>query len=642
MHRGFRGHAGAGRSRLPWRGIPPFRAARPVLPFGAMRSLTRIPKAAFLAIAVAATAAGLAFAVSTLPQPGTGMHLAFEGGQVVVASVDYGSTAQVSGLRPGQVVVMIDDQYTLGASESVKRATAQSAAPLSEVMTATRDQLICDSGGTCTLIPPFEYSVGYSNGVSDYSWSWGGPPEALHDFHSYPYGSAPIEAGWAILILGWLALSRGWAGPTLRPFAISLPVATAVPLFFVSIDSYHSAPTAVAGAILVPLAMLPLAIDFLGRIEDTRRRLILASITIGLALASVAAGLMLPANQDLLTWRIGLVALTAFVPGLLAARLFHRRESGSNAGPSRWRAILARGLNFVPGSFAGRMTRRLGSARTAGSGSTPGTLIGSVDIMFAAITPGMAALRLADMHSLDLEFLSYWFAGYFIVTRLSLWPLARLATRATHQRDLVVAATEAERARIAADVHDDALQDLTMLVRRLDEAGDETNAEAAREIAERLRAICGDLRLPVLDDLGVGPALEWLCGRQGEAIGLITLDRQPGESRLPANVELAVFRVAQEALSNAIRHGSPPILVRYRSRPDWLELEVNDSGPGLAEGAAELAEQTGHLGLLNMTQRAEAVGAGLTVGRRPGGGTRVSLVWERQVTLGEAPAMAPA
>ena len=181
-----------------------------------------------------------------------------------------------------------------------------------------------------------------------------------------------------------------------------------------------------------------------------------------------------------------------------------------------------------------------------------------------------------------------------------------------------------------------------MLVRRLDAAGDTENAQAAREIAERLRAICGDLKLPVLDDLGVGPALEWLCGRLEAKTESITLDRLAGESRLPANVELAVFRVAQEALSNAVRHGAPPVVVRYRSRPGWVELEVDDSGGGVEDGAAERAEQTGHLGILNMTQRAEAVGANLRIGRRPGGGTRVSFVWERAAAAGGAPAQAPA
>jgi signal transduction histidine kinase len=610
-----------------------------------MRSLARVPIRVLLSISTGAIALGLALAVPSLPQADTGLHLGYEDGQVVVVSVDYGSTAQVSGLRPGQIVVMLDNQLLLAASEPVKRAAAQSGKPIwMGVMTAARDQLMCDGSGKCTLPPPYEFSSGISDGVPYYSW--GGPPEAWHDFHSYPYGSMPIQVGLAILILGWLALSRGWAGPTLKPFALSLPVATAVPLFVVIVDTYHSAPATVVGAVLVPLAMLPLAMDFLERIEGTRRRRLVASITVGLALASVAAGLLLPTNQDLLTWRVLLVALTAFVPGLFAARLSHHLESGSNPGQSRWRVIVARGLELAPRSLAGRLVRPLRSGSragsTAGPGSTPSALTASVDVLFAAMTPGIVAVKLADMHSLDLGFVFLWLAAFFVVTRLSLWPLVRLATRATLQRDLVVAATEAERARIAADVHDDALQDLTLLVRRLDAAGDEANATAAREIAERLRAICGDLRLPVLDDLGVGPALEWLCARQGEVAGSITLDRMAEESRLPADVELAVFRVAQEALSNAIRHGAPPIVVSYRAAEDSIELRVDDSGPGLADGAAGLAEQTGHLGLLNMTQRAEALGASLTIGRRPGGGTRVSLVWRRPIAGVEVPAMAPA
>ena len=80
---------------------------------------------------------------------------------------------------------------------------------------------------------------------------------------------------------------------------------------------------------------------------------------------------------------------------------------------------------------------------------------------------------------------------------------------------MVVAATEVERARLAADLHDDALQGMTVLVRQLDDAGDTGTAELARSIAERLREVCGDLRLPVLDELGAGAALEWLVGRVG-------------------------------------------------------------------------------------------------------------------------------
>jgi nitrate/nitrite-specific signal transduction histidine kinase len=80
---------------------------------------------------------------------------------------------------------------------------------------------------------------------------------------------------------------------------------------------------------------------------------------------------------------------------------------------------------------------------------------------------------------------------------------------------------------------------------------------------------------------------------------------------------------------------------------------VDDAGPGLASGAAELAEKAGHLGLLNMAQRAEAINAELRIGRRPGGGTRVSVVWEAgapassdtnaaRMTASAAPVAAPA
>ena len=163
--------------------------------------------------------------------------------------------------------------------------------------------------------------------------------------------------------------------------------------------------------------------------------------------------------------------------------------------------------------------------------------------------------------------------------RFTVRPLARLATRATLQRDLVVAATEAERARLAADIHDDALQELTLLVRRLEASGDTEGAEIGRTVADRLRAICGDLRLPILDDLGVGPALDWLVLRiERLAGGEVRLERAD-DARHSPDVELAIFRVAQEALANAVKHGKPPIVVRYRSTPGGISLAIDDAGP---------------------------------------------------------------
>jgi two-component system sensor kinase len=212
--------------------------------------------------------------------------------------------------------------------------------------------------------------------------------------------------------------------------------------------------------------------------------------------------------------------------------------------------------------------------------------------------------------------------------RFTIAPLTRTVRRTRLQRDLVVEATEAERARIATDLHDVALQDLTMLAMRLDAKGDAESADAARDVAERVREICGDLRLPLLDDFGVGPALEWLVDRlERVAPGRITLEQNDG-ARLPPEVELAIFRVAQEALANAVRHGSPPIIVRFQVAGDRASLAVDDAGPGIGPDAGEAAQQTGRFGLLNMQQRAEQVGALLDIRRWPAGGTHVGLEWK--------------
>jgi signal transduction histidine kinase len=189
------------------------------------------------------------------------------------------------------------------------------------------------------------------------------------------------------------------------------------------------------------------------------------------------------------------------------------------------------------------------------------------------------------------------------------------------------AATEAERARVAADIHDEALQELTLLVRRLDDQGDADGAEIARTVSDRLRAICGDLRLPILDDLGVGPALDWLVARiERLSGGEVRLERSDG-SRLPPPVELGIFRVAQEALANAVKHGAPPIVVRYHASESGASLSVDDAGPGIDAEAESKAQAEGRYGLLNMQQRAEHIGAILDVRRWPGGGTHVALEW---------------
>jgi signal transduction histidine kinase len=253
-----------------------------------------------------------------------------------------------------------------------------------------------------------------------------------------------------------------------------------------------------------------------------------------------------------------------------------------------------------------------------------------LETMTVALTP-LVATSVLGASGLGVVILGGWLAVIIVWRYFALNPLIGLAVRSQLQRDVAVAAAETERARLAADLHDDALQQLTMLVRTLDEKGQKQEADEAREIATKLRSVVGDLRLPILDDLGAGAALEWLVERvEPLAGGPVKLERSD-ESRPPANVELAVFRVAQEALTNAIKHGRPPIAVRYDVRTDGrVTLAIDDAGEGIGSEAAEEAPKAGHFGLVNMQQRAEQIGALLDVRRWPAGGTRVALEWRPQ------------
>jgi signal transduction histidine kinase len=390
-----------------------------------------------------------------------------------------------------------------------------------------------------------------------------------------------------LLLVGWW-LASGRAGETLRPLATALSVATAVPFLVRPLDASWTAWLVSLSAVLVASAMVPLAATLIARIDDEQDRRFAALATTGCAVGAIVIGLVASANQpwygeDWARW--GLAGAIPFLPGLGAA------------GPMR---------------------------RTTNPGmpAASGRLLESTEYAVVGATPAVALASPTSLWPLVL-----WFVVILMAGRFTIRPLARLATRAVLQRDLIVAATEAERARVAADIHDDALQELTLLVHRLDAAGDAEGAEIARTVSDRLRAICGDLRLPILDDLGVGPALDWLVVRiERLAGGEVRLERSDG-TRPPADVELAFFRVAQEALANAVKHGKPPILVRYATTPGGATLSIDDAGPGIEPDAGAGADRAGHFGLLNMQQRAEAIGAILDVRRWPSGGTHVALDW---------------
>jgi signal transduction histidine kinase len=413
---------------------------------------------------------------------------------------------------------------------------------------------------------------------------------------SYAYDYELEQTGFHLLLgvivalVGAWILAGGRAGASLQPLALPLAVATATPFLVRPLEASWTGPLITAAGVLLPAAMVPLALRLAERIGDEGARMAARATGLGAAVAAISIGLIRPLGG-----------------------------AGTNLDPWVWPALVA-AVPLIPGIAAAVPMR----PRTAGTTSTRG-LLASAELGAAGITPLMA-IATVPQAPYAIPF-SLWLLVLVVAGRSTIRPLARLATRATLQRDLVVAATEAERARVAADIHDDALQELTLLVRRLETAGDTEGADIARTVSDRLRAICGDLRLPILDDLGVGPALDWLVLRiERLAGGEVRLEKADG-TRPPPDVELAFFRVAQEALGNAVRHGKPPIVVRYHSSEAGASLSVDDAGPGIEPDAPQRAEQEGRFGLLNMQQRAEGIGAILDVRRWPGGGTHVALEW---------------
>jgi two-component system sensor histidine kinase UhpB len=99
--------------------------------------------------------------------------------------------------------------------------------------------------------------------------------------------------------------------------------------------------------------------------------------------------------------------------------------------------------------------------------------------------------------------------------------------------------------------------------------------------------------------------------------------------RPPEDVELAVFRIAQEAVLNSVRHAQPSaVLITGSIEPDAIDLRISDDGTGLTPGRLKAASSKGRIGLASMRRRAQAIGAELSIDGREGG-TVVRVQWMR-------------
>jgi signal transduction histidine kinase len=203
----------------------------------------------------------------------------------------------------------------------------------------------------------------------------------------------------------------------------------------------------------------------------------------------------------------------------------------------------------------------------------------------------------------------------------------------------VTRAQEDERARIARELHDDTIQSLIVLSRQLEalaKADEPVSPVRALQmydlwrntddVIRGIRRFNRDLRPSTLDDLGLVPALEGLAADTTDVDGIITRLWVTGkERRLSPEVELALFRIAQEALSNVKKHAEATeaeITVEFVD--NTVEMAVHDNGKGftLRAPVEELAT-SGHLGLIGMRERARLLGGTLTIQSLPQRGTKV-------------------
>lgn len=231
----------------------------------------------------------------------------------------------------------------------------------------------------------------------------------------------------------------------------------------------------------------------------------------------------------------------------------------------------------------------------------------------------------------DLDHLTWTFNGMLDSLAMYRRRLREIAARALD-------AEEAERKRIAQELHDETAQTLAALLIQLrlargaadDEARDAMLDDVKRGISsalEGVRRFARGLRPPALDELGLVAAIESHTRMLQEAVGLqIEVDADPIGGLLTPEAELALYRIIQESLSNALRHASAThATVTIRRQQGEITATVEDDGRGFSVAQA-MAGPHGGLGLFGMKERAGYIGGQLDIQSEPGVGTRVEIV----------------
>jgi signal transduction histidine kinase len=214
----------------------------------------------------------------------------------------------------------------------------------------------------------------------------------------------------------------------------------------------------------------------------------------------------------------------------------------------------------------------------------------------------------------------------------------------------VITAQEDERKRIARELHDETTQSLAVLVMGVESAlqalpagGPVSRLEEVKSLAvhilDEVHRLILDLRPSVLDDLGLFSAVRWYAERNLSPRGIAVrceLGSAPSR-RLAPEVEIAVFRICQEALSNVLRHAqAESVLIQLEADERELRVDIEDDGRGFDPAGPEPGRRP-HYGIMGIRERAELLGGTAHIESAPGRGTRVDV----RVPLGAQDAPAP-
>jgi signal transduction histidine kinase len=433
--------------------------------------------------------------------------------------------------------------------------------------------------------------------------------------------SAPAEAGWSLQTEDGAATYSVEAAPSEQALRDSAPLALA----------------SLGFAILTLL------------LRRTRRDWVVASGSLAIAFASIP--LAIQGNPQVST--LAMAASLGLPAGWLAARghggtVRHVLSAGIVLAFVAWWAVARQAgwddyirLESVRGlvAVAATVAVLLVSAFRPSLDSWPVNLTRPAFLDLAVL----AALAVFSVSLLAADMISPIVLGVGLVAVLVVVPVVRRRYAGSVEQAILgdlreharAEGADEERARIAREMHDDHLQELVGVIRRLEiKPGTEAERNDLRELAARMRELASELRPPVLDDFGLPGALEYLAEHSGSPTCPVTVSvtnttRLDREQRPPADVELALYRVVSEAVSNAIRHANARrVDIGGEIGARAVLLEVMDDGIGVTHEALRAASRRNRMGVGSMKRRAAAIDADFSI-RSRGPGTSVRVAWHR-------------